>query len=245
MILINSCCPLLRMLITLEIITHHKCEFKSLKLYYFKNYAQIVFKFCKISCFNYCSSRGYTYYGPMWGNQCSCGAQHPKDRYKKSESHCDKVCPGDGSAKCGGPGNSVNAYKIVSATTTTTTVVTTTSTTAVAATATTSYSSVANGDICERITTKGDCETAARELGLSDTTAVDSDNLSGNPENSPPNCYYKPGNPTNLKLIFNTDFTSNASCSNERNCLCISGKATYITGGCLVLVMPVCSIPVM
>ena len=161
----------------------------------------------------------------MWGNQCSCGKQHPKDRYKKSESHCDKVCPGNGSAKCGGPGNSVNAYQIVSATITTTTAATTTSTAAAAA-ATTGYSSVANGDICERITTKADCETAAMELGLSDTTAEDLASLSGDPANSPPNCYYKPGNPTNLKLIFNTDFTSNAACSNERNCLCISGKTT-------------------
>ena len=189
-----------------------------------KTALQIFLKFCKISCFNYCSSRGYTYYGPMWGNQCSCGGQHPKNRYKKSESHCDKVCPGDGSARCGGPGNSVNAYQILSATNTT---ATTTSTTAATATATRSYSSVSNEDICERITTKGDCETAARELGLSDTTAVDPANMSGNPANYPPNCYYKPGNPTNLKLLFNADFTSNASCSNERNCLCISGKIIY------------------
>ena len=80
------------------------------------------------------------------------------------------------------------------------------------------------GDICERITTEEDCETAARNLNLSDITAY---SAKGDPKTWPPYCYYKPGNPNNRKLFFNTDFNSTASCSSERNCLCKSGKTTY------------------
>ena len=79
------------------------------------------------------------------------------------------------------------------------------------------YSLVKSGNSCGRITTKKDCEIAARKLGLSDTTA----GKPSVPTTRPPYCYH---HVTQGGLWFNTEFTSNASCSNERPCLCKSGS---------------------
>ena len=71
----------------------------------------------KFRCFDQCSLSGDTYYGLMWGNQCECGSVKPDDSNKKADSHCGTACPGDPSAKCGGPGNSINLYQISPTTT--------------------------------------------------------------------------------------------------------------------------------
>ena len=76
-----------------------------------------------------------------------------------------------------------------------------------------------NGDICQRITEKADCENAARELGLLDKTAK----VVSNPS-KPPYCYYKPDHGDGKRLRFNEAFNSTASCSSEINCLCVSGN---------------------
>ena len=85
-----------------------------------------------------------------------------------------------------------------------------------------------NGNVCNSITKRKDCETAAKVLGLSDTTAQDVPSNEGN--DGPSSCYYKPGNPDDSKLFFNPTLASTASCSNESNCLCKSGKIVLITG---------------
>ena len=82
-----------------------------------------------------------------------------------------------------------------------------------------------NGNECNRIATREGCEAAARELGLSDMTAQDTSDT-----RRAPNCYYKPENGDDQKLWFNTAFTSTASCSNERKCLCKSGNTVSTTG---------------
>ena len=84
-----------------------------------------------------------------------------------------------------------------------------------------------NGNDCDRIATREDCEAAARALGLSDTTSYIVYPVNGAVR--PPSCYYKPGNPDDMKLIFNPFLASTASCSNERNCLC-KGNIAPITG---------------
>ena len=85
-----------------------------------------MYKLSWFRCFDHCSTRGDDYYGLIWEKQCSCGNNKPDDKYKKAESHCGTVCPGDSSAKCGGGSgtNRVNIYQIGGATTTTTVVTT-------------------------------------------------------------------------------------------------------------------------
>ena len=60
----------------------------------------------------HCSSLKYAYSALIWGGQCCCGNEPPNVRHKKPESSCDKACPADQSAMCGGPDNRVNVYKI-------------------------------------------------------------------------------------------------------------------------------------
>ena len=82
-----------------------------------------------------------------------------------------------------------------------------------------------NGNSCERITTKEDCEAAATTLGLSDsTTALVVPADQGN--YAPPYCSYMPGY-NGDKLYFNPAFNSPDSCSNEENCLCKIGKTSF------------------
>merc|ERR1712038_307063 len=71
------------------------------------------------------------------------------------------------------------------------------------------YTSLTNGNVCKRISTRADCETAAGFLGLSKTTATTND-----VSYRPPYCYYMPGK---NQLYFNTAFTSTTSCSNDRH----------------------------
>ena len=71
---------------------------------------------------------------------------------------------------------------------------------------------------CQRASTKEECETLARELGLSDTTATTATNA-----NSPPGCYNKASS-EKQKLWFNKLVNGNTSpCTDIRKCLCKNG----------------------
>ena len=78
------------------------------------------------------------------------------------------------------------------------------------------YTRVASGQACKRVTSKAECEDAARQLVLTDNVAE------GETEsNYPPACYFNGGN-----LWFNTDDSSTAQCSSDNVCICkkTSGK---------------------
>ena len=79
-----------------------------------------------------------------------------------------------------------------------------------------------NGKCGEWITTEVGCEDAARELGLLDTKLQWG---ASNELHRPPHCYYKHETSDDAKLWFNTAFSSNASCSKERNCLCCNEES--------------------
>lgn len=77
------------------------------------------------------------------------------------------------------------------------------------------YTNVTMGSSCERITTKEDCEDAARELRLSDTTAWEETNAKW-----PPGCY------VNVKyLYFNKNSSATTKC-NSLNMVCICKKSS-------------------
>ena len=73
------------------------------------------------------------------------------------------------------------------------------------------YAMVSSGSTCQRVTSKAECEEAARQLGLIDTGASELSN-----SEFPAYCYYKPAEE---HLYFNTN-TDNTLCTSERNCLC-------------------------
>ena len=79
------------------------------------------------------------------------------------------------------------------------------------------YIRVTSGSTCERVTSKAECEEAARQLGLSDTVALEESK-----SNWPPYCY------VNINaLYFNINGTATSHCnSNSRICICkeTSGK---------------------
>ena len=91
-----------------------------------------------------------------------------------------------------------------------------------------SYAKVESGTCGVEITNKAMCETAARSLGLSDTTASERSWSS-----SPPGCILD-----NYKLIYNTDSTSTTSCSSNGFvpvvCICPSCVSTVVSScnGC-------------
>ena len=76
-----------------------------------------------------------------------------------------------------------------------------------------------DGIACTRITDLQSCEEAARQLGLSDTTARDDDD--GNvPTSDPPYCYFE-----GSELYFNEYGNNTGDCSITDQCLCIEGKS--------------------
>ena len=77
------------------------------------------------------------------------------------------------------------------------------------------YHLVTSEDSCGTVTTKQDCETAAMQLGIPDTTATEIYEQS-----RPPYCYYRPLDAGNKQLWFNTAFNSTKFCSDERKCIC-------------------------
>ena len=74
------------------------------------------------------------------------------------------------------------------------------------------YSVLASGSSCKRITSKADCDLAAGQLGLDDTTAVEKDE-----SDYPPYCFYDTYNEI---LIFNNNGDSTLECSGEDLCIC-------------------------
>ena len=84
-----------------------------------------------------------------------------------------------------------------------------------------------SGNICERITTRDDCENVARELGLPDTRAQDVPPY--DVKAMPPFCSYKSGNPDGSNLWFNPAPASTESCSFEKTCICKPGKTMPVT----------------
>ena len=73
------------------------------------------------------------------------------------------------------------------------------------------YTMVWSGSTCERVTSKAECEEAASQLGLSDTTA--SVETTGG---YPPYCYLFYGD----DLYFNNDGNSRTECSSRDPCIC-------------------------
>ena len=73
---------------------------------------------------------------------------------------------------------------------------------------------------CQRATTKEECESLARQQGLSDTIAKTNSYKRG-----PAYCYYKPGNRNKAdRLFFNTAVAENTSpCTDTRKCVCKNG----------------------
>ena len=69
------------------------------------------------------------------------------------------------------------------------------------------------GTPCQRIETKAECEQAARQLGLSDTTAREYNVVN---DWDPPFCYYVNG----AILYFNSKGDSTGTCRNSHNCIC-------------------------
>ena len=75
------------------------------------------------------------------------------------------------------------------------------------------YTMVTSGSTCERVTSKAECEEAARQLGLSDTTATKE-----NEHDNPPYCYFLFGE----DLCFNRNGNPGSPCSSEEACICKS-----------------------
>ena len=74
-----------------------------------------------------------------------------------------------------------------------------------------SYDLVTSGSSCERITSKDDCELAAEELGLDDTTAGEETE-----SDYPPYCYLT----FDGDLWFNNNGDSTAECTQSSRCIC-------------------------
>ena len=79
---------------------------------------------------------------------------------------------------------------------------------------------------CQKATTKKECETFARDLGLSDTIVEKKDIIIN--KAVPSGCYYKPSNSeTRRRLYFNTAVIGNTSpCTETRKCVCKNGLKT-------------------
>jgi len=73
------------------------------------------------------------------------------------------------------------------------------------------YIIVLSGSTCERVTSKEECQEAARQLGLSDTTANEEAEY-----NYPPYCYFYDG----FSLYFNKQLNSETVCSPDNACIC-------------------------
>ena len=84
------------------------------------------------------------------------------------------------------------------------------------------YTRVTSGSTCTRITSKADCEEAARQLGFSDTSANEE-----NESSWPPYCYGYGGS----TIYFNLNANAVSDCdSDNRICFCkdTTGKMEYM-----------------
>ena len=73
------------------------------------------------------------------------------------------------------------------------------------------YTRVNSGSACDMVTTKAECQEAARQLGHSDTSASEE-----TVSNYPPYCYIHNGN----GLWFNNQGSSATACSSNNVCIC-------------------------
>ena len=74
------------------------------------------------------------------------------------------------------------------------------------------YTMVTSGSTCKRVTSKADCEEAARQLGLSDTEASEETVATW-----PPYCYFYNGQ----SLYFNNNANATSQCNpDSRVCIC-------------------------
>ena len=53
-------------------------------------------------CLDVCTESGYLYAGVQYGVECFCGNERPLENSNVEESRCNKFCPGNSDAKCGG-----------------------------------------------------------------------------------------------------------------------------------------------
>lgn len=153
----------------------------------------------------------------------SCGGGH-----RSRTRNCDNPSPSGGGTQCTADGSSCTETEACNANScpeTTTGVTTTTAATTTQPETTTNtigYRLVTSGRSCNRITSSYECGSAARAIGLSDTTASD-DGQSG-VSCDPPYCYYEGGS-----LKFNSNGTNTGACSSTDKCLC-SGQGYYPYG---------------
>ena len=76
------------------------------------------------------------------------------------------------------------------------------------------YTRVTSGPFCQRITSKTECEEAAKELGLSGTEAEEE-----TVSDWPPNCYFSTDG-DGAGLWFNNDGDSAEHCDRNQICIC-------------------------
>ena len=82
------------------------------------------------------------------------------------------------------------------------------------------YTMVTSGSNCGRVTSKAECEEAARQLGLSDNVASEE-----SVSNWPPYCYFY----NERSLWFNNYGDAVSQCTNSAACICkeISSKRLF------------------
>ena len=83
-----------------------------------------------------------------------------------------------------------------------------------------SYVLVRSGSTCTRITSLSECSTAARALGLLDTTASYDEHTGSGVSYDPPYCYFEGGT-----LKYNSNGRNTGGCTTSDSCVC--RKGTY------------------
>ena len=93
-----------------------------------------------------------------------------------------------------------------------------------------SYVLVKSGSTCTRITSFSECSTAARALGLSDTTASYDEHTGSGVNYDPPYCYFEGGT-----LKYNSNGRNTGGCTTSDNCVCRRG--TYFAYVYILLII--------
>ena len=87
------------------------------------------------------------------------------------------------------------------------------------------YTKVTSGSTCVRVKSKEDCEEAARQLGHSDSEAIE-ENIS----NWPPYCYFYDGNQYEKGIYFNKNGSAVSECNYDTKvCICKRSTRKYLT----------------
>jgi len=88
-------------------------------------------------CQSLCLSKGYSFAGTEYGQECYCGSALNNGAVSISSSNCNSPCAGNSAQNCGGAW-AINVYQFTGSTSTTATATTTTTTTASTTTTSTS-----------------------------------------------------------------------------------------------------------